>query len=323
MTTEKRMETVGHSQEPFEDIKAFASAVKQMLEQRHPSARVEIHEVTKNNNLLLNGIVIREKGCNTAPTVYLEDFIEAYRNGKPLDEICRMIEEINQTATPDRNFDVNSIMDFSEVKDKICYKLVNADKNIARLNQIPHRLWQDLAVIYYVPVSLELFVDGDASITVNNGMLELWGVDEDTLYKHACRNTPTLFNADILPVMDMIKDIFQDMGAKMPAGVMGAGESEDMLPLYAATNNRKINGAAVLLYDGVLENFARQVNGDFYILPSSIHETLFLPVQPDADEHGLTEMVRNINAGCLDPEDILSDNVYHYCAKDNSIQLVS
>lgn len=305
MAKEKMMGTIGQAA----DMDAFASIVKQMLEQAHPSADVEIREVTKNNNLALTGVAIHEKGRNIAPTVYLEDFFEAYQGGKSLDEICRIIEEINRRATPDTDFDLSGIMDFSAVKEKICYKLVNAAKNAARLKDVPHRLWQDLAVIYYIPVSIESVADVSI-ITVNNSMMERWGVDEDTLYGQARRNTPKLFKAEIMSLTEILTG-------------MPAKDSEGMPQPYVATNGRKANGAAVLLYDGVLEQFAGQTGGDFYILPSSIHETLFLPVMSDADRYGIPEMVRGINAGCLAPEEILSDNAYLYHAEDGSVTLLS
>ena len=105
----------------------------------------------------------------------------------------------------------------------------------------------------------------------------------------------------------------------MPAAM----DSADIPQFYVATNDHQINGTSVMLYDGVLEGFAEQTGGDFYIIPSSIHEMLFLPATPDADENDLPEMVRGVNAGCLDPDEILSDNAYLYHAEDGSVTLVS
>lgn len=324
MAKENMMETT-----QITDMDAFASAIKQRMEQTHPSANVEIREVPQNNSLALTGITVYEKGRNIAPTIYLEDFFEAYQAGKLLDEISRIIEEINRRATPDTNFDLSGIMAFSAVKEKICYKLVNAAKNAAQLKEMPHRLWQDLAIIYYVPVSIETVADV-STITVNNSMMELWGVDEDTLYRQAHRNTPKLFKAEITPIIDVLKNMLRETEspeAEMIAGMLEAeldAEFPEGAPqLYAATNDRQMNGAAVLLYDGILERFARQTGCDFYILPSSIHETLFLPAAPDSDRYGIPEMVRGINAGCLAPEEVLSDNAYLYHAGDGSVTLLS
>ena len=94
--------------------------------------------------------------------------------------------------------------------------------------------------------------------------------------------------------------------------------------LYVATNDCEMNGAAVLLYDGLLEGFARRMGSNFYIFPSSIHETLFLPAMPNADDgDDMAELVREVNAcGEVAPEDILSDNAYFYDSKDNSLRLI-
>lgn len=153
------------------------------------------------------------------------------------------------------------------------------------------------------------------------GMLELWGVDEDTLYRHAHVNTLALLHAEIMPLTDVIRGMLHE--AESPAGALDP--KEEGLSLYVATNDRKTNGAAVLLYAGILREFAGQAGCDFYILPSSIHETLFLPVRPEPgpDGHTLAEMVREVNAGgCVAPEEILSDNVHLFHAGDGSVALV-
>lgn len=318
MATEKTMKNAGRAA----DIRAFASAVKQALERMYPSASVEIHEVRKNNNRMLTGIVILGKGRNIAPTIYLEDFFESYQAGMPLDEICRTIKEIHQEADPAENFDVSGVTDFAAVKGKICYKLVNAAKNAAMLQDIPHRLWQDLAVVYYVLLSKES-AEGVSNLAVTNGMAGLWDVDEPALYDIARQNTPALLKAEVTPISEVINSIMKEMQeCGQIVRPMDVEKLEHTPPLYVATNDCKFHGAAVLLYDGVLEGFAEQTGGDFYILPSSVHETLFMPVQPNADERGLPEIVRGINAEQVAPEDVLSDNVYLYCAEDHSVRLI-
>lgn len=320
MATEKVMETAGG----ITDIKAFASAIKRTLEREYPDSDVEIHEVPKNNSQMWTGIVIRGKGRNIAPTVYLEELFKMYRNGKPLDEICRTVQRIHTETNPAGNFDVSSITDFAAVKGKICFKLVNAGRNAAMLREVPHRLWQDLAVVYYVVISKES-AGGVSSLAVKNDIMGLWGVDEPALYECARINTPALFKAGIMPITEVINNMCKGMEgteAEAVARLLNAEDVENAPPLYVAGNDSMANGAAVMLYDGVLEEFSRQVNSDFYIFPSSIHETLFMPALPDSDGCMLPEMVREINASCLNPEDILSDNVYRYYAEDGVVRLI-
>jgi hypothetical protein len=315
MATEKVMETAGE----ITDVKAFASAIKRTLEREYPDSDVEIHEVPKNNSKMWTGIVIRGKGRNIAPTVYLEELFKMYRNGKPLDEICRTIQRIHTETNPAGNFDVSSITDFAAVKGKICFKLVNAGRNAAMLREVPHRLWQDLAVVYYVVISKES-AGGVSSLAVKNDIMGLWGVDEPALYELARQNMPALFGAEITPISDVIDAMLREMKeCGQIAALPDMEEPENLPPLYVATNECKCHGAAVLLYDGVLEGFAERCGSDFYILPSSVHETLFLPVLPGKDGYMLSELVRGINTEKVAPEEVLSDNVYIYCAGDGSV----
>ncbi len=136
-----------------------------------------------------------------------------------------------------------------------------------------------------------------------------------------------------MPVLEMMKNKLQEIEdpelkiiAKMLEAELDTQIPEGTPQLYIATNDRETNGAAVLLYDGLLEGFARRMGSDFYIFPSSIHETLFLPIPSDLgdkDRSYMLEMVRGVNAsGEVAPEDILSDNVYHYHVGDGSVTLV-
>lgn len=306
------------------DIREFAEIIKGMLEQGYPSGSVVIHEQAKNNGLKRTGISVREDGCNAAPIVYLEELYRQYLAGKPLAEICRVITEISRDPERNKYDNISALTDFSVARERICYKLVNAGKNAALLREIPHRLWQDLAVIYYILVSDE--PEGISSITIKNNMASLWGVDENTLFETARQNTPSFFGSKVMPMAEIMGQLLKEIPDGEAEGIPGMEQAElsdGGLPLYIASNDCRVNGAVVMLYDGVLEQFAGEIGGDFYILPSSIHETLFLPALPYVEDRELLEMVHEINAGYVAPEEFLSDSVYRYHAGDGCIRIVS
>ena len=56
---------------------------------------------------------------------------------------------------------------------------------------------------------------------------------------------------------------------------------ETPAPFYVFSNRSGINGAACILYEDVLKNFADGVEKNLIILPSSIHEVLLLPDDGD------------------------------------------
>ncbi len=307
----KRMETAGSVQgqeQQITDIKTFAENVKHLLEQAYPSAKVDILEVTKNNGVVRTGVSILEDGRNVVPAIYLEEIFERYQNGMSLPQVCRVLEEIHQSVGRDGHFDTRYIRDFATIKGRICYKLINAEQNAAWLREIPHRLYQDLAIIYYILVERNNM--GGACIMVRNDVMERWGVDESALYELARKNTPVLLKAKIAPMADVLK------------GFMDVKDFKDESSLYVATNEHRANGAIVMLYDEVLEKFAAWTNGDFYILPSSIHETLFLPAESCEKECEILEMVRQINRDCVPSEEILSDSLYRYDAKEGCVKMI-
>ena len=70
----------------------------------------------------------------------------------------------------------------------------------------------------------------------------------------------------------------------------------------------------------MLKEFAEEMGHDLYIIPSSIHETILLPMLGD-DWEALSQMVKEVNATQLAPEEILSDHVYLYKSEDNTISM--
>ena len=87
---------------------------------------------------------------------------------------------------------------------------------------------------------------------------------------------------------------------------------DDMIPMYVCTNTAKLNGAGVILYQELLQEFADRIGSDFYILPSSIHETLLIPANGDMDLEYLRDMVRTVNRTEVAEDEVLSDSVYRY-----------
>ena len=83
-------------------------------------------------------------------------------------------------------------------------------------------------------------------------------------------------------------------------------------PLYVLTNKSRMFGAACMMYPDVFKNATLEIKGDFYVLPSSIHEVLLLPSDNVFDAEGLGRLVREINENQVEPYEVLSNNVYYY-----------
>lgn len=303
-------------------MEAFAGTIKTAMEVNYgEDYKVLVQEVNKNNGLVLTGISILKKDCNIAPTIYLNQVFEQYQEGRTMESICREIIRVYEEYAVHTDFDVSYVTDFAKVQNRICYKLINAEKNEALLTDVPHVMLEDLAIIFYILVSKDS--EGTGTITVKNNMLSFWNVDTDTLYQLALVNTQRLFRGTVRSMASVMTEILShklDEECAQEFYDMMVGE-DDMIPMYICTNADKLNGAGVILYQGLLQEFADRVGSDFYILPSSIHETLLIPANSDMDIEYLRDMVRTVNRTEVAPDEILSDSVYYYSRLTDRVEI--
>ena len=61
-----------------------------------------------------------------------------------------------------------------------------------------------------------------------------------------------------------------------------------------------------------MEQASLKAGGDFFILPSSIHEILIVPDNGKMHVEDLQNMVKEVNMNEVDYIDQLTDSVYHY-----------
>lgn len=95
----------------------------------------------------------------------------------------------------------------------------------------------------------------------------------------------------------------------------GLEEQDDSESMYILTNKIEVNGATVLCYPNLIWEFAKKMNFNVFILPSSIHEVILVPDRGNFYIEDLRDMVREANATVVAEEEILSYQLY-YCDKN-------
>lgn len=266
---------------------------------------ITINHVIKNNGCEMDGLVIMEKGKDIAPTIYLDSFYELYTNGENIKNIIRQIEVIYEQNKNNVTFDVNILKHFDTIKDKIVYKVVNYRSNEKLLEQVPHKRILDLAVVFYCLLDNEYARSATALIYNNN--LKNWNVTIDDVYKAALKNTPDLLHSKI----SSMAALFEKCGVNVDGEEV---DLKDYVPsdMYVLTNESKLNGAACILYENVLYDFAQKLGADLYILPSSVHEVILLPKLSMFEKDELVNMVKEVNTEGVAADEVLSDHVYEY-----------
>ena len=266
---------------------------------------ITINHVIKNNGCEMDGLVIMGEGEDIAPTIYLDSFYELYTNGENIKNIIRQIEVIYEQNKNNVTFDVNILKHFDTIKDKIVYKVVNYRSNEKLLEQVPHKRILDLAVVFYCLLDNEYGRSATALIYNNN--LKNWNVTIDDVYKAALKNTPDLLHSKI----SSMAALFEKCGVNVDGEEV---DLKDYVPsdMYVLTNESKLNGAACILYENVLYDFAQKLGADLYILPSSVHEVILLPKLSMFEKDELVNMVKEVNTEGVAADEVLSDHVYEY-----------
>ncbi len=305
------------------EIKEFAgkvqNAVKEML---GDACQVNLQEITKNNHVVLEGLVILEEERNVSPTIYLDPFLDAYEAGIPLGAIVEKILQIYREDVPKNSIDMEFFREFSRVKDRICYRLINREKNEELLKKIPHIEFLDLAIcFYYAYKSPEL---GDGVILIHNTHMEMWKTSTVQMLSLAQENTPRIFPWECSTMGEVIEEMLEGWE-------QGSCEEEERAefqkacgretPMKILSNKIHIHGAAGILYPGLLKRLAQELGGNFYILPSSIHEVILLPDSGGEDTEGLQKMIVDINRTQVEPEEVLSDHLYYYDSVENNVKI--
>lgn len=294
-------------------FEGFCACVRIDISHRLKGAEVAVQEVIKNNGIRLHGLVIREHGSSLSPTIYLEQFYRQYQDGMEIGRIENIILDIYRRDKPPVCFDEGSFLDWNQSKKRVVFRLVNREMNMDLLGLVPHVPYLDLDVIFVY--RLEGMADGSAGITIYNSHLDMWGVTVEDLYDVAKRNTSRL----LAPVIQSMDDVLKGMceGEEDAFDGMLAG----IPPMYVLTNRYKYNGAVGMLYKEVLGGLADSIGCGLYILPSSIHELILVPMVDGGDEEELNEMVRSVNAQEVAPDEVLSDHVYRYIRETGEITM--
>lgn len=222
-----------------------------------------------------------EKNMVTMPNIYLDDMYRFFQEDEDMDELLRLIAAlvVQYTGSFPRD-EVN--LQLKEKKDAIVMNLINTKRNQGLLREVPHRNIMDLSVIYRMIVRQE--DTGLMTILVDNRIMEEMELTQEELERLAYANTSRMFPVEICKMADF---------------------------LYVMTNRQKIHGATTMICREAMEQLAKQIGGNFYVIPSSIHEVMAVPEQ-DEDVENLVQLLKQGNRSCSTESEMLSQSIYYY-----------
>lgn len=279
---------------------------------------VEFKTVAKVNQML-DGFVIQAPGATVSPQIYLNDMYEVYLETESFPKAMHIMREIlvDEIAHAD-DLDVRSIIENAE--ERIVFQLINTEKNKELLKTVPHRNFLDLSIIFVVLVNVSE-ANSYGTLRISNHIAEAQGWTEEQLFQMAWENTKSLFPFEIDTMRHILmKQLFEaDVPEPVAEAMIYAPEGLDD-EIWILTNEQKLNGGIILLYEEELHNLAEKLESDLYLLPSSRHEIIAVSAKVTMPER-LAEMVQQTNEEVVDEKDFLSNSVYRYGRTSRTISL--
>lgn len=273
----------------------FTEVIVEEIRDRLPdSYSVTTKEVVKQNDAAYTAINVTKEGNDIGVVLYVEDLFMSYQQG----QTTEVIADKTVRAIRENEPEIGSapIIDREFVMDHVYFRMANAGMNQKRLENIatcPAPGAEDIALYPCVDVS----VGKRRGVTmISRTHMESLGITEEELHSAARANTER--RIEVIP----LKQVLQEM---MPAFMADELDS----PFYVTRDKGAVDGVGSASIFGAPEAL-KKMEGDYYIIPSSVHEVLLLPKSFEPDTDRLHELVHEVNRDVLQPEDFLSDHVY-------------
>lgn len=330
-------------------VKEIHGEFEMLAERKGLSGRVVIRDIVKNNNVHLKSISVVNDENRATPTIYLESYYEEFCQGKDISDIANEIFEMYIMNSCGLNFSMEDFMNYSYIKNKIAYKVINYDMNREMLKTVPHLHILDLAIVFNIVIEEDAY--NSATAMIKKEHLDMWQVSKKEIEEVALTNTPELMPPVIMRMEDLLAEmIINDISMqwddedeqeqwdfvkedcaygghpkeKVSEYVREEIEKmkyDDKIDMYVLTNEKRINGAGTMFYDGLLKKFADKIEKDLIIIPSSVHEVILIPKDNEISDEEINEMIGEVNENELETVEILSDHMYLYCRREDRIYM--
>lgn len=301
------------------DYNEFREEILKELQKRHEDGlEITVSRIKKNNGAGYYGVKFQPQNTGEGVTLgavfRLDHLYEAYAGGETDIVACAesLWEEYEKNREPeDLQQFAEDLQRWDIARKNIYPVLLSAEKNADMLPELVTVPVLDLAVVFIVRGRVS--GSGCSTVKVTAAMLEDYKVSGKELYDAAMANLE-----DDGYSFQSMDDIIRDILKKENAGSMGLGLPGE-IKMYVLSNASKTYGAAGILSRKLVREFA---NGrDMYILPSSVYETIFVPVADEYSAAELSYMVEDINRTQVALEERLADHCYFYDAKADEIRM--
>ncbi len=278
----------------------FKQGLMSALEQAFGSEyEINTKSCFKSNLGEVEAIEITTEKYGMGPVIYPEFLYRDYEDGKSIDMMVEDVRPYVGKMGDAKNVFQKAVDDRDFILSNVYYKMLNEEMNRNYLETVIYRKaegFDDIALVPIVKVEAPDGRTGYLAVTrsLANQYESQQGISIDDLFNAANRNSDRVMRFCSLD--DVLREMMPDamLPVESPFYVMHAGISTEVAPLGAKELMASI-------YDKI---------GPHYVIPSSVHEILFLPKSFEDSEERLKEIVHEVNSEVLQPQEVLSGSIY-------------
>ena len=223
--------------------------------------------------------------------------------------------------------DIDDLIDINAVSKRIILQLVSPESQEEVINEIPHRPWKDLLIVYRMITGI--MNDGTyTSVPVNDGMLMQLKMSENQLFEIAYENTKKYLEPKCYTQLEMQRKAM--LNDAREAGVNNIdGSAIEITPeiikenvIWTLSNEASQYGAVGILYEDALSELADTIESSLYLVPVNTHE-FFVVRDNEITPQELYDSVYNTAKQNGKEKEMLSKSVYYFSRKNKYITIVN
>lgn len=288
------------------------SIVKGLQDLYGNETMISIERILKNNGQYYDGLQIFPQSAKSiTPIINMDEIYNEYKKTDMKMEDCikriyncrkeyGCAEDIQQFAC--------QLTDWEFVKGNVYPILLTTEDNWELLQNLVSVPILDLSIAYIIRG------DGGKCVKISRAVMKKYRIDSKELHSQAMENMKK-DSYRFQEINDLVRDMLGEMELTEAIPLQGELHPGKM---YVLTNAANLYGAAGILDKKLIKEFAG--NRNFFILPSSIHETIFIPAADEEDGKKFNKMVAQINESTVAQEERLSDHCYYYDAQRDEIR---
>lgn len=204
-----------------------------LMELKPEEMEITFMRVDKQNRMGLHGCTLAMPDAAAAPTFYLEDLYEAYRNGTAVKDIAEGVIELAKENNCPIIPDGIDIVDYESARKHLGLTVIDAKTNSEYLESLVCEFIEGLAL---VPIIFIKDKNGTGCIKIKKDLLTFWGVTASEVMEEAKENAPKI----MMPTFRAMEDILRENSCPVSDDLSVPEEAE----LFVVSNEYFVCGAS-------------------------------------------------------------------------------